>query len=78
MTFAKALREAREKAGMTQIELSKALRVSFSTVNRYENERHFPTPIVLEAIKSYFASQSIVFKYDEPVEVCDGNKAKEV
>ncbi len=76
MTFPKALKQAREAAGLTQTELSKALRISFSTVNRYENGKHFPTPIVLEAIKTYFASQSIEFQYDEATEADYGNETE--
>ena len=76
MTFPEALKQAREAAGLTQTELGKALRISFSTVNRYENGKHFPTPIVLEAIKNYFASQSVAFQYDETVEADSGHEAE--
>lgn len=68
MTFSKALKQARESAGMTQMELSKALGVAFSTINRYENGKHFPTPIVLNAIQSFFTSKGIAFKYDSEME----------
>ena len=37
MTFSNTLKQARESLGMTQMELSRALGVSFSTINRYEN-----------------------------------------
>ena len=40
MDFATALKAAREQMGLTQTELGKALHVSFSTINRYENGRH--------------------------------------
>lgn len=68
MTFSKALKQTRESLGMTQIELSKALGVAFSTINRYENGRHFPTPIVMNAIQSFFNSKGIVFKFDSEME----------
>ena len=68
MTFSKALKQARESLGMTQTELSKALGVAFSTINRYENGKHFPTPIVLNAIQSFFTSKGIAFKYDSEME----------
>ena len=68
MPFSKALKQARESAGMTQTELSKALGVAFSTINRYENGKHFPTPIVLNAIQSFFTSKGIAFKYDSEME----------
>lgn len=68
MTFSKALKHARESVGMTQIELSKALGVAFSTINRYENGKHFPTPIVLNAIQSFFGSKGITFEFDSELE----------
>ena len=68
MTFSKTLKQARETLGMTQTELSKALGVAFSTINRYENGKHFPTPIVLNAIQSFFTSKGIAFKYDSEME----------
>lgn len=61
MTFAKALKQARESLGMTQMELSQALGISFSTINRYENGKHLPTPIVLNAIQNFFNSKGIAF-----------------
>ena len=64
MDFAVALRAAREQLGMTQTEFGKALHVSFSTINRYENGRHMPTPIVLEAMKTLFERNNIPFSYD--------------
>lgn len=68
MTFAKALKQARERLGMTQMELSRALHVSFSTVNRYENGKHYPNPIFMDAIKAYFASRSIVLEFETETE----------
>ena len=56
---------AREQLGMTQTELGKALHVSFSTINRYENGRHMPTPIILEAMKALFKENSIPFACDD-------------
>lgn len=49
---------------MTQSELGKAIGVSFSSINRYENRKHFPTPIVLNAIQTYFRSRGIDSTYD--------------
>ena len=47
--------------GLTQAELGKALHVSFSTINRYENGRHMPTPIILDAIRSFFEKNDVDF-----------------
>ena len=65
MDFPTALRAAREQLGMTQAELGKDLNVSFSTINRYENGHHMPTPIILDAIKALFKKKKIPFDYDE-------------
>ena len=61
MSFQKELKKVREQLGMTQSELGKAIGVSFSSINRYENGRHFPTPIVPNAIQTYFHSRGIDF-----------------
>ena len=41
MSFQKELKKVREQLGMTQSELGKAIGVSFSSINRYENGKHF-------------------------------------
>lgn len=64
MTFSKELKRAREQLGLTQSELGKAVGVSFSSINRYENEKHFPTPIVRNALQAFFLSRGINFTYD--------------
>ena len=68
MDFATALKAAREQLGMTQTEFGKALHVSFSTINRYENGRHKPTPIILDAMKTLFEKNNIPFVYDDTEE----------
>lgn len=74
MTFSNALKKAREEAGLTQTEFAKLLNVSFSTINRYENGHHEPTPIVLDAIKGFFKKKGIRFSYNNPeVDAEDGN-----
>ena len=65
MDFATTLKAAREQLGMTQTELGKALHVSFSTINRYENGRHMPTPIILDAMKALFEKNNIPFAYED-------------
>ena len=70
MTFSNTLKQARESLGMTQMELSRALGVSFSTINRYENGKHRPTPIVMKAIQNLFASEGIPFVLDSDMEAC--------
>lgn len=64
MTFPDALKQAREAAGLTQTELGKALRISFSTVNRYENGKHFSTPIVLECVSKFILTEIMQVIYE--------------
>ena len=54
MDFTTALKAAKEQHGMTQTEFGKALHVSFSTIIRYENRHHMPTPMILYAMKALF------------------------
>ena len=64
MSFGEALKKAREEAGLTQTEFAKLVGVIFSSINRYENGHHEPTPIVLNAIKAFFKKKGISFSYD--------------
>ena len=59
------MKTAREQMGLTQAELGKALHVSFSTINRYENGRHMPTPIILDAIRSFFEKNDVDFLFEQ-------------
>ena len=65
---------------MTQMEISKTLGISFLTINRYENEKHFPTPIVLNAIQSFFDSKGIAFAFHSEMEADSehGDEIKQV
>ena len=65
MTFGSALKKAREELKLTQMELSREVGISFSTINRYENGKHFPTPIILNALRFYFQNKNIEFEYEE-------------
>ncbi|AUD63494.1 hypothetical protein BK010_07745 [Tenericutes bacterium MO-XQ] len=43
MEYAKLIKSLREKLIISQTELAEILKVSFSTVNRWENGKHEPT-----------------------------------
>ncbi len=64
MMFAEALRIARESLGMSQMAFGKALRISYATINRYENGKHLPTPVFLNAITTYLESKGIQLIFD--------------
>ena len=63
MTFGEALKKARTELGLSQVELGQAIHVSFSTINRYENGWHKPTPIIMDALNKLFETNKIVFEY---------------
>ena len=63
--FSESLKQNRERIGLTQGELAKAIGISIATINRYENGKHEPTPIVRKAIIDFFREHSIEFVYDE-------------
>ncbi len=64
MTFAEALKDARLKLGLSQTELAREIHVSFTTINRYENGHHMPTPLAEEALNSFFLNHSMKLQYE--------------
>jgi transcriptional regulator with XRE-family HTH domain len=73
MTFAASLKKAREELGLTQQELSQLLHVSYSTINRYENGRHLPSPLALDAITTFFKKKKVPLEFDLTEETSNGN-----
>lgn len=65
MIFRDAVRKVRKQLGFTQAEFGIALHVSYATVNRWENGKHFPAPLVLEAIRTYCEKNGLVFPYQD-------------
>lgn len=63
MTFAEALKDARLKLGLSQTELAKEIHVSFTTINRYENGHHMPTPLAEATLKNFFQKHDIQLSY---------------
>lgn len=45
------VRETRQRLGLTQTQLAQELGVSFQSVNRWENGRNMPLPMVLKLIE---------------------------
>ncbi len=50
MSFSMFIRKIRNQLGMSQEQLARALNVSFSTVNRWENGKAKPSPMAREAL----------------------------
>ncbi len=63
MTFAEALKDARLKLGLSQTELAREIHVSFTTINRYENGHHMPTPLAEMALTDFFKQNNIDLCY---------------
>ena len=57
--YADAILELRAKLNISQEELAGMLGVSFSSVNRWENQRHEPTKIVKVKLKKLFNENNI-------------------
>ncbi len=73
MTFAASLKKVREELGLTQQELSQLLHVSYSTINRYENGRHLPSSLALDAITAFFKKKKVPLEFDLTEETSNGN-----
>lgn len=58
--YGKLIKELRKKMQMSQEEFSKVLGVSFSTINRWENEAHEPTLKTKRKLKGLFKEYGIV------------------
>ncbi len=61
MEFPEKVKYARDKLGMSQEELARALNVSFTSINRWENSHTKPIRITLAAFESFCESKGIVF-----------------
>jgi len=59
MNYAKALKALREELLLSQTEVAKKLRVSFVSVNRWENGRHHPSYKSKRKIKNLCAKFNI-------------------
>ena len=64
MSISSNIKEIRRKCFLTQTEFAKALGVSFSTVNRWENEKSTPNYQTLKKIKFFCDQHDISFVID--------------
>ena len=62
MTFAEKVKYVRAKLLISQTELAKEMGVSFSTVNRWETEKHEPSFIAQKKFELYCESKGIRFE----------------
>ena len=61
MEFSKKVRLVREKLNMSQEDLARALNVSFSTINRWENEKTKPIKMARAVFDTFCKSHGISF-----------------
>ncbi|WP_250124974.1 helix-turn-helix transcriptional regulator [Chroococcidiopsis sp. CCMEE 29] len=54
--IADLVRETRQRLGLTQTQLAQELGVSYQSVNRWENGRNMPLPIVLKLLEGMLRS----------------------
>jgi Predicted transcriptional regulators len=59
MTFAEALKRMREELNLTQELLAQSLKVSFPTVNKWENNKTKPLRIIRNQIVEYAKSKDV-------------------
>jgi len=69
MDYAKLIKELREKLIISQSELAEMLGVSFSTVNRWEKDKHVPTIKIKRKLNSLFITYKIIINSDQNMKV---------
>lgn len=61
MTFAEQVKAAREQLSLSQHAFAKELKVSFSTINRWENRHNEPHEAVKSVFFDYCEKRAIIF-----------------
>ena len=64
MEFPEKVRFVRDKLNLSQEELARELNVSFSTINRWENEKTKPIKMAQSAFNAFCKSHGITFDDD--------------
>jgi len=62
MDFCRIVKIVREKTGMSQEDLARALNVSFATINRWENGKTHPNKLALSVFLAFCEQQGIPAK----------------
>ena len=61
MEFSEKIRYVREQLNMSQEDLARALNVSFSTINRWENKKTKPIKIAKAVFETFCENRGIYF-----------------
>lgn len=67
MSISSEIKDIRRKCLLNQTEFADAIGVSFSTVNRWENEKAIPNYQALKKIKDFCEKNDISFEVDSKV-----------
>ena len=59
MDFPAVVKYVREKTGMSQEDLARAINVSFASINRWENGKNRPNKLALSVFTSYCKQKGI-------------------
>jgi len=59
MDFPSVVKYVREKKGISQEDLARAINVSFASINRWENGENRPNKLALSVFTSYCKQQGI-------------------
>lgn len=65
MNIAKEIKTIRKKTLLSQVDFANAINVSFSTVNRWENDKAIPSYITLKKIKEFCKKNKIDFEIED-------------
>lgn len=68
MTFSQAVLHIRETLRLSQADFAKELGVSFSTINRWENEAQKPSQLALKMLMVYCEQHALPFNYIDDAE----------
>ena len=63
MSFGECVKNIRQQLNLSQQALADRLGVSFSTINRWENERHKPSRMAINTVAAFCKLQNISFNY---------------
>lgn len=61
MEISKTIKIVRDKLNLTQTQLAEALNVSYTTVNRWENEKVVPSKLALKSFEDFCENNFIDF-----------------
>lgn len=65
MKFSQAVLQLRESLHLSQMAFAKELGVSFTSVNRWENDAQKPSPLALKILKAYCQEKNVAFEFNE-------------